>query len=96
VASQHLDSVREKFHLYDFSHIGEELLEMGNHPSSPLSKLLPKPADIPEFIDDLRDVLPLAKKKYTKRREQTMPNALDEEQYEVQRSEDNDGDHDVL
>jgi hypothetical protein len=28
VASQHLDSVRDKFHLHDFSHIGEELLEM--------------------------------------------------------------------
>jgi hypothetical protein len=26
VASQHLDSVRDKFHLHDFSHIGEELL----------------------------------------------------------------------
>jgi hypothetical protein len=26
VASQHLDSAREKFHLHDFSHIGEELL----------------------------------------------------------------------
>jgi hypothetical protein len=29
VASQHLDSVRDKFHLHDFSHIGEELLETG-------------------------------------------------------------------
>jgi hypothetical protein len=29
VASQHLDSVRDKFHLHDFSHIGEKLLEMG-------------------------------------------------------------------
>jgi hypothetical protein len=32
VASQHLDSVREKFHLHDSSHIGEELLEMGKKP----------------------------------------------------------------
>jgi hypothetical protein len=32
VASQHLDSVRDKFHLLDFSHIGEELLEMGKQP----------------------------------------------------------------
>jgi hypothetical protein len=31
-----------------------------------------------------------------KRREQTNPNELDEDQYEVQRSEDEDGDHDVL
>jgi hypothetical protein len=29
VASQHLDSVRDRFHLQDFSHIFEELLEMG-------------------------------------------------------------------
>jgi hypothetical protein len=29
VASQHLDSVRDKFYLHDFSHIGEELLDMG-------------------------------------------------------------------
>jgi hypothetical protein len=29
VASQHLDSVRDKFHLHDFSHIGEELLDVG-------------------------------------------------------------------
>jgi hypothetical protein len=49
VASQHLDSVRDKFHLHDFSHIGEELLLM--------------PADIPEFIEDLPDVLTLARKK---------------------------------
>jgi hypothetical protein len=31
-----------------------------------------------------------------KRREQTKPNALEEDQCEVQRSEDYDGDHDVL
>jgi hypothetical protein len=40
-------------------------------------------ADIPEFIEDLPDVLILAKKKNMKRREQTEPNALDEGQYEV-------------
>jgi hypothetical protein len=28
VASQHLDSVRDKFYLHDVSHIGEELLDM--------------------------------------------------------------------
>jgi hypothetical protein len=32
VVSQHLDSVRDKFHLHDSSHIGEELLEMGKQP----------------------------------------------------------------
>jgi hypothetical protein len=26
VASQHLDSIRDKFYVHDFSHIGEELL----------------------------------------------------------------------
>jgi hypothetical protein len=34
VASQHLDSVRDKFHLHVFSHIGEELLNMGKQPLS--------------------------------------------------------------
>jgi hypothetical protein len=63
VASQHLDSVRDKFHLHDFSHIGEELLEMGKQPLGVLSKLLLMPADIPEFIEDLPDVLALTKKK---------------------------------
>jgi hypothetical protein len=41
-------------------------------------------------------VLALAKKKCKKRREQTKPNAQDEDQCEVQRCEDNDRDHDVL
>jgi hypothetical protein len=63
VASQHLDSVRDKFHLHDFSHIGEELSEMGKKPLGALSKLLLMPADIPEFIEDLPDVLAQAKKK---------------------------------
>jgi hypothetical protein len=94
VASQHLDSVRDKFHLHDFSHIGEELLEMGKQPLGALSKLLLMPADIPEFIENLSDVLTLAKKK--KRREQAKLHALDEDQFEVQRVEVDDGDHDVL
>jgi hypothetical protein len=64
VASQHLDSVRDEFHLHDFSLIGEELLEMGKQPLGALSKLLLMPADIPEFIEDLPDVLALAKKKH--------------------------------
>jgi hypothetical protein len=41
-------------------------------------------------------VLLLAKKKNMKRREPTKPDALDEDQYEVQRSEDGDRDHYVL
>jgi hypothetical protein len=63
VASQHLDSVRDKFHLHDFIHIGEELLEISKQPLSALAKPLLMPADIPEFIEDLPDVLALAKKK---------------------------------
>jgi hypothetical protein len=63
VASQHLDSVRDKIHLQDFSQIGEEILSMGIEPSGALSKLSLKLADIPEFIVDLPDVLSLAKKK---------------------------------
>jgi hypothetical protein len=61
-----------------------------------LSKLLLKPADISEFIEDLPDVLPLAKKTNMKRREQSKQNALDEDQYEVQHSEGDDGDHELL
>jgi hypothetical protein len=63
VASQHLDSVRDKFHLHDFSHIGKELLNMGKQPLGALSKHLLMPADIPDFIEDLPDVLTLAKEK---------------------------------
>jgi hypothetical protein len=63
VASQHLDSVRDKFHLQDFSFISEELLEMGKQPLGALSKLLLMPADIPECIEDLPNVLKLAKEK---------------------------------
>jgi hypothetical protein len=94
VESHHLDSVRKKIHLHDFSHIVEELLNMDKQPLGALSNLLLKSADIPEFIEDLPNVLTLAKKK--KRREQTKQNALAEDQCEVQRSEDDDLDHDVL
>jgi hypothetical protein len=96
VASQRLHAVQGKFHLQDFSHIGEELLDMGKQTFGALSKLLLMPAVIPEYIKDLPDVLTLAKKKIMKRREQTKPNALDKDQCEVQRSEDEDGDHNVF
>jgi hypothetical protein len=62
VPSQHLDSVRDKFHLHDFSHIGEDLLEMEKQPLGVLSKLLLMPADIHEFIEDLPNGLTLVKK----------------------------------
>jgi hypothetical protein len=63
MASQHLDSVRDKFHLYDFSHICEELLDIGKQPLGALSKILLMLAEIPEFIEDLPDVQTLVKKK---------------------------------
>jgi hypothetical protein len=85
-----------QFQLHDFSYIGEELVEMAKKPLSVLSKLLLKPAGMPEFIEDLPNGLKLAKKKNKKRREQTKPNALDEDQCEVQRCEVSDGDHDML
>jgi hypothetical protein len=99
VASQHLDSVWDKFHLRDFSNISdicEELFNMKKKSLGALSKLLLMHADILEFIEDLSNVLPLAKNKNMKRREQTKPNALAEDQCEVQRGKDDDGDHDVL
>jgi hypothetical protein len=54
VASQHLDSERDKFHLHDYSHIGEELLDMGKQPSGALSKLLLKPVDIQSLLRTCR------------------------------------------
>jgi hypothetical protein len=36
---------------------------MGKHPFGALSKLLLKPADIKELIEDMPDIMPLAKKK---------------------------------
>jgi hypothetical protein len=53
--------VWDKFHLLDFSHIGEKLLEMGKQPLGAMP-------DIPEFAEVLPDVLALAKKKNMKRR----------------------------
>jgi hypothetical protein len=38
MASQHLNSVRDKFHLHDFRHIGEEISDMGKQTLSSLSK----------------------------------------------------------
>jgi hypothetical protein len=95
VASEHLDSVRDKFHLHDFSHIGEELLTMMKQVFEALSKLLLKPADIPDFFTTCR-MCEHCQRKNMKRREQTNPNALDEDPCAEQRSEDDDRDHDVL
>jgi hypothetical protein len=69
VASQHLESVRDKYHLHDLSHIGEEILDIGEQPLGALSKLFLMPAAVPECIEDLPDVLALAKKKNMKSRE---------------------------
>jgi hypothetical protein len=69
---------------------------MRKQPLGALSKLLLMPADIPEFIEDLPNVLALAKKKNMKRRKQAKLHALDEEKYELQRNEGGYGDHDVF
>jgi hypothetical protein len=52
---------------------------MGKQPSGALSKLLLKLLDIPECIEDLLDVLSLAKDKNIKQREQFKPSMLDQE-----------------
>jgi hypothetical protein len=83
VVSQHLDSVRDKFHLYDFSHIGKEILEMDKQHSGTLSKLLPKITNIPEMIEELPGVIPLAKDKIVMRREPMKPNAHDKNTMKV-------------
>jgi hypothetical protein len=87
VASQHLDSVRDKLHLHDFSHIGEELLDIAKQVLGALSKLLLMLADNPKFIEDFPDVLTPAKKKNMKRREQAKLHALDDDLFKLQRSE---------
>jgi hypothetical protein len=87
VASQHVYSVRDKFHLQDFSHIGEELLEMSKQPSGALSKFLLKPAIYPEFIEDWPEAIPLAKGKKVTRRKQGKSSAHDEEDFGRKQSE---------
>jgi hypothetical protein len=96
VTVQYLDSVREKFHMHDFSHIGAELLGMGKHPSGALSKLLLKLANIPDLIEDLSDIIPLAKGEKATRRKKMKSSGNGEEQFGRQQSEDDDEDHDVL
>jgi hypothetical protein len=81
VASQHLDSLRDKFHLHDFSHIGEELLEMCKQPLVALSKLLLMPADISELIEHLPDVLTLTKSKNATRRKRMKSSAHNDENF---------------
>jgi hypothetical protein len=68
-------------------HIDEKLLKIDKKPPGALSKLLLKPADIPESIEDLPDVLPLAIGRNIKQREQTKLIALAQDQYGAQRSE---------
>jgi hypothetical protein len=69
---------------------------MGKKSLGEQSKILLIPADIPEFIQELPDVLTLAQKNKIKLQEQAKPNAPNEDQCEVQRSEVDDGDYDVL
>jgi hypothetical protein len=63
VASQHLDSVRDKFHLQDCSQIGEGILYMVKKLLGAPSKLLLKPAGISKSIEHFPNVLQLVKKK---------------------------------
>jgi hypothetical protein len=79
VTNQHLDSVRDNFHLHVFSHIGEELLEVGKQSPGVVSKKLLEPAHIPELIEDLSDVIPRAIGKNATRRKQMKSSARDEE-----------------
>jgi hypothetical protein len=58
VARQHIDFIQDIFQLRDFSHIGEELLEIFKQPSGALSNLLLKPADTPKILEDLPSVIP--------------------------------------
>jgi hypothetical protein len=74
-----MDSVRDKFHLHDFSHIDEELLEIFMQPSGALSTLPLKPADIQKLIDDLSNFIPLVNGKVATRRKQIKSSTHDEE-----------------
>jgi hypothetical protein len=89
VASQHLDSVPDNFHLYNSIYIGEELLEISKQPSGALSKLLLKPADILlELIEDLPNVISVAKGKKAKLREKMKSRTHDEVKFERQQREE--------
>jgi hypothetical protein len=54
VASQHLDSVRDKFHLHDFSHIDEELSDMGKQPLGALSSFYSCPRTFQSLLRTCR------------------------------------------
>jgi hypothetical protein len=97
VASQHLDSVPDNFHLYNSIYIGEELLEIRKQPSGALSKLLLKPADIPlELIEDLPNVISVAKGKKAKLREKMKSRTHEEVKFERQQREKDGGEQDVV
>jgi hypothetical protein len=83
VARLHLDSVREKFHLNAFSHIGEDLLEIGKEPSGFPSILLLNPADIPKLIEDLPGVTPLEKDRKATLRKRMKASAQEKEGYKT-------------
>jgi hypothetical protein len=97
VASQHLDSVRDKFHMHDFSNISEELLENGK---ASLGRPINASAHARGHSRVILRTCPMCfhwrRNKNTKRREQTRPKALDEDQCDVQRSKMDDGAYDVL
>jgi hypothetical protein len=54
VASHHLDSVRDKFHLHDFSHIGEELLKRASSLWAPCQSFYSCPRTFQSFLRTCR------------------------------------------
>jgi hypothetical protein len=56
----------------------------------------PKPADIPESIEDLPDSIPVANGKQATRRKHIKSSTHEEEHFERKQSEDDDGDQDVV
>jgi hypothetical protein len=54
VASQHLDSVRDKFHLHDFSHIGEELSDMASSHWAPCQSFYSCPRTFQSLLSTCR------------------------------------------
>jgi hypothetical protein len=69
---------------------------MGKQRSGALSKLLLKPANISEFIEDLLDFIPLTKGKNSTRRKQAKSSAHDEEYFEMEQGEKDDGEQDMV
>jgi hypothetical protein len=64
VANQHLDSVRYKFHLHDFSHVDEELLDIDRQHLGALSSFYSCPRTIQSLLRTCRMCLHWQRKKH--------------------------------